>query len=259
LSHVLDWPRARIVAEGDYPIVSSVRDTFCRLVTRRINREPVAYLIGHREFYGLELEVDRRVLVPRPETELLVEQTLALASYCTPATRPLAIADIGTGSGAIAIALAVHLPMARIVATDISPEALDVAQNNARRHGVAERIMFLEGDLLAPLSHLSHPLDIIVSNPPYTIIDEIDEGVRLHEPTLALDGGDDGLSAYRRLIAAMPRWLRPGGAAVVEIGATQANAVLALFHDHFPGVAPAVYRDLADHNRVVVCRTRAEE
>jgi release factor glutamine methyltransferase len=192
------------------------------------------------------------VLVPRPETELLVELTLKRSNVQT--FQRYQIVDVGTGSGAIAVALAVHLPAARIVAIDISPGALELARQNAERHGAADRVRLIEGDLLEPLDQ---PVDLIVSNPPYTILAEIDEGVRRHEPRQALDGGPDGLDVYRRLLAQAPTRLRQGGAILLEIGASQAAAVMDLARRAFPQAEVAVYRDLAGHDRVVVIDTNA--
>lgn len=255
LGHVLGWSRARLLAARSEPLEAEHVAAFQGLIERRATGEPVAYLIGHREFYGLDLLVDRRVLTPRPETELLVEQALAVAAAMAHRA-PLRIADVGTGSGAIAIALAVHLPDAQIYATDLAPEALAVAAANAARHGVAERVTLLQGDLLTPVTER---LEIIVSNPPYTILDQIDANVRRHEPHLALDGGPDGLEIYRRLLAQAPRWLRLGGALVLEIGALQGPAVTALVQAALPTARVAVVRDLAGHDRVVVGRLQAEE
>jgi release factor glutamine methyltransferase len=263
LAHVLGWPRARLLAERRHALANAERRAFDVLVERRRALEPVAYLVGHKEFFGLDFVVDRRVLVPRPETELLVEVALERARRWTvddrrwrPSSqsivyRPPSIVDVGTGSGCIAIALAVHLPEAEILAVDLSPDALDVAQQNAARHGVVERVRLLQGDLLHPLDE---SVDLIVSNPPYTILGEIDEGVRRHEPRAALDGGADGLDTYRRLLAAAPVRLRSGGAVLLEIGATQAAAVSELARKYFPGAEVSVYKDLAGLDRVVAIR-----
>jgi release factor glutamine methyltransferase len=224
----------------------------------------VAYIVGRREFFGLDFVVDQRVLVPRPETELLVELALAGAENQEPRTENpvsqfsvldswFSIADIGTGSGCIAVALAVHLPRARVYAVDIAPDTLDVARVNVMRHGVGERVTLLEGDLFAPLPE---PVEMIVSNPPYTVLGEIDEGVRRHEPRRALDGGDDGLAVYRRLLAQSPGYLRPGGALLLEIGATQGEAVTALARSAFRSADVTVHKDLAGHDRVVRITTR---
>jgi release factor glutamine methyltransferase len=249
LAHTLGWSRARTLARLHETIPDDALQMFRALVQRRAAREPVAYLTGRKEFYGLEFVVDRRVLVPRPETETLVDAALEWArQHCSPHDT-LLIADIGTGSGCIAVALAVHLLNAVIYATDLSPAALAVARQNVERHSVANRVMLLCGDLLAPLPQ---PVDLLVSNPPYTVLDDIDAGVRLHEPHLALDGGSDGLAIYRRLLAVAPQALRPGGALMLEIGATQAEAVTALARQAFPVAAVRVVRDLSGWDRVVV-------
>ena len=263
LAHVLGWARAQLLAEGRLSLTETQAAAFRGLVMRRTALEPVAYLIGHKEFYGIDLMVDRRALMPRPETELLVELALGFARRRAQDERsmkldrsplvvrpaPFVVADIGTGSGAIAIALALHLPEARIDAIDISPDALALAQQNVERHGLDGRVRLQQGDLLAPLAA---PVDLIVANLPYTILSEIDEGVRRYEPHQALDGGADGLALYRRLMAQAPAKLRPGGAVLLEIGATQAAAVTDLARRAFPDATVSVHRDLAGHDRVVV-------
>jgi release factor glutamine methyltransferase len=248
LAQVLGWSRARLLAERQAEITGEQAAEFAALLERRAAGEPVAYLIGRREFFGLELQVDRRVLVPRPETELLVEQVLHIAAELPPDCR---IADIGTGSGAIAIALAGRLPQARIYATDLSADALDLARQNLERHGLQARVLLLQGDLTAPLPT---DVDIIVSNPPYTILSEIDENVRRYEPRLALDGGSDGLAVYRRLIGAAARRLRPAGALLLEIGNSQGAAVTALLRHVWPTATLSLLHDLAGHERVLVAR-----
>lgn len=260
LAHVLGWPRARLLAELRSPVPDAQLAAFEELVARRADLVPVAYLVRRREFFGLELYVDERVLVPRPETELLVELALARARGQEaralrsggPSRPRLTLADVGTGSGCIAVALAVHLPQARVFATDLSPDALAVARLNAERHGVAGRVTLLQGDLLAPLPE---PVDLLVSNPPYTVLSEIDEGVRRHEPRAALDGGPDGLELYRRLLADAPRHLRPGGSVLLEIGATQGAAVTELALAAFPRATVSVHRDLTGLDRVVAIDT----
>lgn len=262
LAHTLGWSRAKLIAAANATCSDAQAARFSALLARRLTGEPIAYLTGEREFYGLTLAVDRRVLVPRPETELLVELALTIAAtphelpvatlllHAPPATTSgagLVIADIGTGSGAIALALAYHLPAARIYATDLSPAALAVAQANAARHHLSERITFLAGDLLAPLPE---PVDLLVSNPPYTVLSTIEPHVYAHEPHLALDGGPDGLAPYRTLAATAQPYLRPGGAILLEIGATQAGEVQRLFAGQFTRIA--VYQDLAGLERVVV-------
>lgn len=269
LAHTLGWPRARLLAERRAVLGADGLRAFELLVERRRALEPVAYLTGHKEFFGRDFLVDSRVLVPRPETELLVE--LALERTRTknqePGTArhqsgsgsrfsvlgsPLVIADIGTGSGCIAVTLALELPAAELLAVDIAPGALEVARANAERHGVVGRVRLLHGDLLGPLGA---PVDLLVSNPPYTVLAAIDENVRRHEPQLALDGGPDGLDLYRQLLAGAPACLRPGGSLLLEIGADQAAAVAALARAAFPAGQIGVHRDLAGLDRVLTLDT----
>jgi release factor glutamine methyltransferase len=263
LAHVLGWGRARLLAEWRLSLTEAQAIAFRDLVVRRGALEPVAYLIGHKEFYGIDFMIDRRALMPRPETELLVELALGFARRRTKDERPketvraslvlrpssFVVADVGTGSGAIAIALALHLPAAQIDAIDISPDALALAQQNVERHGLAGRVRLLQGDLLDPLDE---PVDLIVANLPYTILAEIDEGVRRYEPHQALDGGTDGLALYGRLLNQAPAYLRLGGMVLLEIGATQAAAVTDLAQRAFPDAIVSVHRDLAGMDRVVV-------
>jgi release factor glutamine methyltransferase len=284
LAHVLGWSRPRVLAERLAPLSQSQQAALRELVARRAALEPIAYLIGHKEFYGLDFLINHNVLVPRPETELLVEHAIAIARQMTTDRKrdtktrrhgdteqsnllvsrspglpvslsgrsSVVIADIGTGSGCIAVALAVHVPGALIYAVDISPAALNVARQNIERHNVAKRVQPIEGDLLEALPE---PVDLLVSNPPYTVMSEIEEGVRRHEPHLALDGGAEGLDIYRLLLAAAPAKLRPGGAVLLEIGATQGAAVAQLARRHFPAARIQVYQDLAGFDRVVVLET----
>ena len=255
LAHALGWPRARLLAEREHAPTSVQAAAFGAMLTRRAALEPVAYLVGQKEFYGLDFYVDRRVLIPRPETELLVELVLTEArrlmqhSALSTQHSALTLADIGTGSGAIAVALAVQLPAATLYATDLSVEALVVAARNVERHGLGGRVRLLHGDLLAPLPE---PADIIVSNPPYTVLAEVEANVRAHEPWLALEGGPDGAAIYRRLLAMLPAYLRPGGAVLLEIGAWQGELVAGLLRAALPDAEVRVHQDLAGHDRVVV-------
>jgi release factor glutamine methyltransferase len=195
-------------------------------ITRRKQHEPIQYILGEQEFFGLTLAVTPAVLIPRPETEHLVEAALERL----PKEAPLRIADIGTGSGAIAVALAHALPQARIVALDISPAALEVAAANAKTHNVAERIEFRESDLLAATQGDTY--DAIVSNPPYVSTnEELEKQVRDYEPHTALYAGATGLDIYRRLIPQAKAALRPGGWLLMEIGHGQSHALTNLLHD----------------------------
>ena len=203
------------------------------LLARRANREPLQYLLGTQEFCGVDFEVDPSVLIPRPETELLVEAAARCADRRPGAGRRPVIADVGTGSGCIAVSLARRLPLAVLYATDRSAEALRVARRNAERHGVAGQVTFLEGDLLAALRArgLSVHVDLVVSNPPYIAEREweaLQREVRLFEPRLALAGGEDGLAIYRRLVQEAADRLNAAGWLIMEVGQGQAESVRAL-------------------------------
>ncbi|MCC7354951.1 MAG: peptide chain release factor N(5)-glutamine methyltransferase [Anaerolineae bacterium] len=224
LSHHLGLTRVALVAHPDRLLAPAEIASLTALLARRAGREPLPYILGTREFFGLHFAVDPRVLIPRPETELLVERALLLVSRRQP-SQPLRIADVGTGSGCIAVALATHLPNANIYATDVSAGALAVAQKNAATHGVESRVRFLLGDLLSPLPQ---PMHLIVANLPYVARQEWDmlsSEVGYYEPRPALDGGPDGLDLVRRLLAQAPAYLLPGGALLLEIGAGQGEAV----------------------------------
>ncbi len=246
--------RAALLARGAEPIGVGERARYQGLLEARARRVPVAYLTGEREFWSLPLRVDARVLVPRPETETLVEAALERLG---PAPR---VADVGTGSGALALALASELPGAALWAVDRSAAALVVARENAAALGLASRVEFREGDLLSPLADLAGTLDAVVANLPYIPTAEIarlQPEVREHEPLEALDGGHDGLRPIARIARQAPRLLRPGGWLLLEVGAGQAGAVaqLLLAGGAFAGVGTR--RDLAGIERVVAGRRAA--
>lgn len=218
LACALGIRRIDLYVRHDQIVDDAGRARFRDMVRRRQEGCPTAHIVGKKEFYSLDFAVSPATLIPRPDTELLVDEALRQAK---PLTEPL-IADIGTGTGCVAVALAHRLPKARIVAVDISPEALETARGNATRLGVADRVDFRLGDLLAPLAGLRP--DLIVSNPPYIPTNDIaglDPGVRDHEPALALDGGPDGLRVIERLAEQALSLLAPGGRLLVEIGAGQ--------------------------------------
>ncbi|MBC7224049.1 MAG: peptide chain release factor N(5)-glutamine methyltransferase [Anaerolineae bacterium] len=251
LAHVLVWERSGVLAHPEAPLGDAAAERYRRLVARRARREPLAYIVARRAFWGMDLEVRPGVLVPRPETETLVEQALAWALRRGGRTWGGVLADVGTGSGAVAVALARELPYARVWATDTSPEALWVAQANARRYGVAHRIRVVQGEWLAPVQG---PVDAIVSNPPYVpsgVLDRLAPEIARYEPRRALDGGPDGLAAYRQLLPQAARALSPGGAIFLEVGHDQADAVSDLLRGHFPGWRVVRFRDLGGHWRVV--------
>lgn len=231
---------------------------FFNLIYRRCEGCPIQYITNRQEFMGLEFYVDHRVLIPRVDTEILVEHVITWARKRVGHIR---ILDVGTGSGAIAISLAVFLPNAYITAVDISGEALDVARINAQRHGVENRITFLEGDLFSPLYGCpdAQPFDVVVSNPPYIPtpeIDDLEKQVKDYEPRIALDGGDDGLKFYGRLAREGLEWLKAGGLLAVEVGYGQSQKVKALLESTGCYGDVTVHKDLAGIERVVSAMRR---
>ena len=219
LSHALGCKRIELYTRHDDEPPEATRAKFKDLVQQRVKGCPVAYLVGRKEFFSLELEVNRDVLIPRPDTESVVGECLRLAKEIAAPK----ILDVGTGSGCLAVAVAKYHKTAQVTAVDVSAAALAVATRNAAKHGVAERIRFLEGDLFAPIP-AGERFDLILSNPPYIPHGDIaglGVGVRDYEPHLALDGGADGYAVFDRLIAAAPERLKPGGYLIVEIGAPQ--------------------------------------
>jgi release factor glutamine methyltransferase len=255
LSHVLGVSHTTLTAHPEYVLTAKQLSNFQVLVRRRGRDYPLPYLTGRAEFYGLEFEVTPEVLIPRPETETLVDLALA--------RQPATVVDVGTGCGCIAVALAVHLPEATIYAIEISPAALAVARRNVEWHGVAGRVRLMVGDVLSPRPG---PVDLIVSNPPYIPSDRcalLPASVRNHEPRLALDGGPDGLEIVRQLLAQAPAVLhsaepaagRPGGGLLIEIGADQGEAASHLARTFFPHATVRVHPDLAGRDRVLEVQT----
>ena len=251
LAHVLGWTRAKLHARPEFDLTDSQRYAFLASVGRRQSREPVAYIIGHREFYGLDFVVDRRVLIPRPETELLVECALEAGGRLLAEGQELLLADIGTGSGAVAISLAVNLAGATIYATEASAEAMEVAALNVARHGVSGRVQLLDGDLVDPLAERVH---IMVANLPYIRTEQLASlmpEVAAYEPRVALDGGTDGLVLIRRLLEQAGRWLLPRGVLLAEIGAEHGQEVLVLAKQCYPAAELELFQDYAGLDRVV--------
>ena len=266
LAHLLGVSRAELHFGRERGLTAEERRRFQEAVARRASREPLQYLIGSQGFMGLEFSVDRRVLIPRPDTEILVEAVLdflagrAVAAGVTPAgsdapdSAGLLVADIGTGSGAIAISLARLEPRCRVAAVDLSPDALEVARANARSNGVEDRVQFLCGDLLDPLKSLG-PFDALVSNPPYIPPEEallLEPEVGDHEPQIALLSGPDPLSFYRRLALGAGPLLKPGGCLAVEVGAGRAPEVESLFRRVLPASSTRMIKDYGGHERVVM-------
>ena len=284
LRHVLGVKTAELYLDFDLVLNAAAEREFKKLLLRRAGREPVAYITSHREFWSLDFVVTPEVLIPRPETELLVELAFARATRvvpphpslspvvggegkrkgagdsrsdaltCLDSNPPLKILDLGTGSGAVAVSLAKELPQARVCAVDISAGAIEVARWNARRHGVEDRVEFFCGDLFEPVTEEREGYDLIVANPPYIRNGDLAglaPEIREWEPIMALDGGADGLLYYRRIIAGAGEYLKGGGSIVLELGDAMGEAVARLFADA-GGFEPAqVYRDYAGKERVI--------
>lgn len=268
MAHVVGCERLKLYTDPDRPANDLERETLRTLVGRALKHEPVQYLVGEGWFFGLPFKVDKRVLVPRPCTETIVEHVLQHVRVQPGSGGPkgegLLIADVCTGSGCIAIALLKHLPGARVVASDISADALAVAKENAIRHGVAERLELVQGDLLQPV--LAHPitrgdaaLNYLVSNPPYIPDNEwaaVEPNVKDHEPHLALRGGADGLDFVRPILAAGPRLLRHAGLMLIEIADAKADQALALAKEADALEACEILKDHEDLKRVIVARKK---
>jgi release factor glutamine methyltransferase len=252
LAHLLGQERSWLFTHHDQELTTDAANAYTELVARRAAGEPIAYLIGRRDFYDITLQVDPRVLIPRPETEFLVDGALDYIAAREEKVKRMTVADIGTGSGAIALTVARHAPAARVIATDISADALEVAKANAAALGLSERVTFCQGDLLAALNERVH---LIVANLPYINRADyatLDRDVLDHEPRLALEAGDDGLDLIRRLLADAPQHLLPNGLILLEIGYDQGPAVVDLTRTLIPAVRRIdVEQDYAGLDRVV--------
>ncbi len=255
LAYAIDVVPESLLAEPDQAVSEDGGARFREALGRRLNREPLFYITGEREFFGLPFYVDARALIPRPETELLVEEAISAVAGMGDAYNNgagLLIADIGTGSGCIVVAAATVLTEARFFASDISAEAVEVARANAERHRVADRITFGVGDLLAPLTG---PVDIIIGNPPYIPAENLptlQAEIRDHEPRVAVDGGAGGMTIAERLVRGAPDYLKPGGRLLMEVGYGQAPLMVDVAKDVFPtGTVVDMALDLAGIPRVV--------
>ncbi len=252
LGAALDRDAGYLYAHGDRELTAGEEEGFFTYIRRRQAREPVAYIVGEKEFMGLPLRVTPAVLIPRPETEVLVEAALTSLSQKFPSPSPLHLLDIGTGSGAIALSLAFYRPDARVTAVDFSEAALRVARENAHRLGLTQRINFVQADLFPPAPGSFH---LIISNPPYIPTGELchlPADVGRYEPHQALDGGADGLFFYRRLLPPPPSLLARKGIMALEVGEGQADSVQNLF----PGArAVKIIKDYAGLDRVVLFET----
>jgi release factor glutamine methyltransferase len=252
LANILEKPRTWIEAHPEAPLTQSQLATAKKAVARLEKGEPLPYVLGHWEFYGLDMEITQDVLIPRPETELMVERAI---KWLKVAPERRTIADVGTGSGCIAVAIAKNVPGAKVIATDISLPALEIAYRNVRMHGVENQIAFVQCDLL-PSYPDSLPtdlhFDLICANLPYIPTRTLQElSVYEREPTLALNGGTDGLSIVRQLLDIAPEWLAPKGMILLEIEASQGMSAVSLAYDAFDNVEIHLHQDLAGHDRLL--------
>lgn len=253
LAQALNTSRTSLLARLSDPLDQETAARFAGMVARRAKHEPLAYILGHQEFYGLDFVVDRRVLIPRPETELLVERALDILEHAT--WLEPTVADIGTGSGAIVISIASRVARGRFIAVDISHEALDVARLNAERLSVANRVDFREGNLAEPLRE---PVDLLVANLPYIPLareKELPPEVRQFEPRMATMGGLDGLSLVRRLLSSLGGKLTRGAYILLEISEEQGKEALELARAHFPFAELELHQDLEGLDRLLEIKT----
>jgi release factor glutamine methyltransferase len=253
IAHFLTCTRLDLYRADPVSLDRDQQEAFKDLIRRRALREPLQYILGMQEFWGLEFRVTTDTLIPRPETELLIEA--AMEQFGRP-EQPITLVDLCTGTGCLAVTLGRLYPAARILATDRSPAALDVARSNALRHGMTGRIEFLEGDLLDPLASmgLHERIDAMTANPPYVPAEELDRlqpEVRFHEPRLALNGGCDGLDYYRRILPGALEFVRPGGRLVLEVGIRQAAPVWEMAEQNGWRI-DQIKKDLAGIDRVIV-------
>jgi protein-(glutamine-N5) methyltransferase, release factor-specific len=251
LAHLLRMPRMKLYLNFERQLSQTELDDFRELIRRRGQRQPLQHIVGSTSFCGLELMVDPHVLIPRPETELLAERGWSFLKSLN--HQPSTALDLGTGSGCLAIALAVHCPEAQLVAIDISAEALELAKQNAARHNVLHRINFLQGDGFAAFGS-PNSFDLIISNPPYIPTDEIAElqiEVRDHDPRQALDGGPDGLSFYRRIAAEGVVFLKPGAKIMLEFGDGQAAEIRKIFETQ-KWIVEAIVEDYTQRPRILI-------
>jgi release factor glutamine methyltransferase len=253
LAHLLNLPRMQLYLNFERKLSEIEMDEFRELIKRRGQREPLQHIVGSTCFCGLELKVNRHVLIPRPETELLAERGWTFLNSLSTQYSTLSALDLGTGSGCLAIALAVHCPGGQLIATDISAESLELAKQNAARHNALDRINFQQGDGFAVFES-AKPFDLIISNPPYIPTDEIlslQIEVRDHDPRQALDGGPDGLVFYRRIAAEGRPFLRPGGKIMLEIGDGQGETVRQIFESQ-KWIVEAMVEDYTQRPRILI-------
>jgi release factor glutamine methyltransferase len=255
LSHVLAVPRIKLYTDYERPLSEKELSTYRELVRRATEQEPIAYLTGKAHFFNLEFDVSRDVLIPRPDTETLVENVLQFVRHQAGFESPRVL-DLCTGSGCIAAAIAYHLKSAVVTATEISPKAAEVARRNIDRLGLKDRVLVEEGDLFQPLSRIvdAQPFHLIVSNPPYiptAQLETLDRSVREYEPLTALDGGLDGLVVHRRILAEAPARLLPGGRVYLEIAFDQGELAQQVAAEYEAFEAIRILKDFGGRDRVL--------
>jgi len=253
LAHILEKPRSWVLAHPEADLSSEQQAALSQTLSQLETGTPLPYVIGHWEFYGLEFTVSPAVLIPRPETELLIEEAL---TWLRAHPNCRSAADIGTGSGCIAVTLAKHINNLKVIGTDISEKALEIAGTNANMHGVANQIKFDQSDLFSQLSTIHSSLNLICANLPYIPTTTLHSlKVYGREPTLALDGGPDGLNTIRELLKQAPQHLAPTGLLLLEIDASQGIAALCLAQEAFPDANVELLPDLAGHDRLIRVET----
>jgi release factor glutamine methyltransferase len=248
LRHTLKINRTQLYLDLEKELSPEDEEAYQALIERRLAGEPSAYITGHREFYGRDFFVNHHTLIPRPESELLVEKAIEIAGH-----RPATIADIGTGGGAIAVTIALELPQAKIYATDISAQALEVAKANCQRYGVSHRVILLQGDMLEPLPE---KVDLIVANLPYVRRKEI--AADSFEPLVALDGGAEGTESITKLCRQAKGRLKEDGTMLLEVGQGQSSTIQRRLQRTFADGAIEVFRDLGGIERVVALSLAGE-
>jgi release factor glutamine methyltransferase len=251
IAHIVNQPRTWVMAHPELTLTIEQQKQLDSSLARLENGEPFPYVLGHWEFFGLDFELTPDVLIPRPETELLVEKAIAWLQKSPERSR---VADVGTGSGVIAVSIAVNVRNVHVLASEISRKALNIAQKNARKFNVAQRIDFMKCDLLPSKSSFEHhsSIDLICANLPYIPTETLHElPIFGREPTIALDGGPDGLDPYRKLFSLAPAWLASHGKMLLEIEARQGTKIIEMAGDTFPKANIQLYKDLSGHDRLL--------
>ncbi|SMO67568.1 peptide chain release factor N(5)-glutamine methyltransferase [Melghirimyces algeriensis] len=256
LRSVMGWDRTRLFSRFRDPMEPKIIHCYVHQIVQRAKGVPVQYLLGEQEFYGRVFQVGPSVLIPRPETEVLIETVLRETQRIWKDS-PITVVDAGTGSGAIAVTLAAERPLWQLVAVDCSSEALVTARKNGEQHGTNDRIRWLEGNWLTPLKESGVKMDVLVSNPPYIptqVIDTLDTQVKKYEPILALDGGKDGLDPYRILVKQLPQYMNRPGLVAFEVGEGQSQKVKEILENQLENTDVDIVSDLAGRSRIVIAR-----